>query len=94
MLYGSPISYNEPQYSYIGNLYIYVPGNENPIIVPNVTIFYALNEDYSNLTTISVISIELQSNGIIVVIAENEDYSALLSAEILYTDGASQILVA
>jgi len=93
MLYGSPIVYNQNNYSYSGNLYIYVPGNSNPIIVPEVSFFFAFNEDFSNLTTISVISIEIEGDSIITVIPENEDYTALLTAEVVYITGENEIAV-
>lgn len=93
MFYGSHINYNQSNYSYVGTLYIYVPGNPNPITVSNVSIFYATNEDYSNLTTITLVSLEIQSNAIITVIPENEDYTALLTAEVLYITGENEIAV-
>lgn len=93
MFYGSPIAYNEQGYSYTGTLYIYVPGNSNPIVVPNVSVFYAVTEDYSNLTTISVLSIEFEGDAIITVIPENEDYTALLTAEVVYLTGENELSV-
>lgn len=93
MIYNQPLSYGEPNFSYIGNLYIYVPGKSNPIIVSNVSVFYTLNQDYSNLTTISVLSVEIQNNAIITVIPEGEDYSALLTAEVIYITGENEIAV-
>lgn len=93
MFYGSPISYNQSGYSYTGTLYIYVPGNLNPITVSNVSVFYATNEDYSNLTTITLVSLEVQNNAIITVVPENEDYTALLTAEVIYITGENEIAV-
>lgn len=93
MLYGSPILYDQSGYSYTGTLYIYVPGNPNPITVSNVSVFYAINEDYSNLTTITLVSLEVQSSAIITVVPENEDYTALLTAEIIYITGENEIAV-
>jgi hypothetical protein len=93
MFYGSQIAYDQSNYSYTGTLYIYVPGNSNPIIVPNVSLFYATTEDYSNLTTISLISLEIQGEAIITVVPENEDYTALLTAEVLYLTGENEIAI-
>jgi len=93
MLYNDTIIYNQPNYSYLGTLLIYVPGNPNPITVSNVSIFYATNEDYSNLTTISLVSLEIQSSAIITVISEGEDYTALLTAEVIYITGENEIAV-
>jgi hypothetical protein len=70
-----------------------VPGNSNPITVSNVSVFYAINEDYSNLTTITLVSLEVQNNAIITVVPENEDYTALLTAEVIYITGANEIAV-
>lgn len=93
MFYGSQIGYDQPNYSYTGTLYVYVPGNANPIIVPNVSLFYQVPEDYSNLTTISLISFEIQGEAIITVVPENEDYTALLTAEVLYLTGENEIAI-
>jgi len=93
MLYNDTITYSQPNYSYLGTLYIYVPGNSNPIIVPNVSISFSANEDFSNLTTITLLSLEIQESAIITVIPENEDFTALLTAEIVYITGENEIAV-
>jgi hypothetical protein len=93
MLYNQPIAYNENNASYIGDLYIYVEGIQNPIIVNNITFFFPSNEDYSNFTTIEVISVNSQVEGLIIIEAYQSQVSALVNTEVIGIIGQTQITI-
>lgn len=93
MLYNQNISYNQPGINYIGSLIIKIASIPSPIVINNVKIVFGGDLDYSNLTTISVLSIEVQGDAVITVIPEYEDYTALLTAEVVYITGNTEISV-
>lgn len=80
MKYNDIISYNQPNVNYIGTLVINVPGISNPIIVHNVDIAIGVTEDFSNATTIGVVSYDLAPSGIITIEASLEQAYALANA--------------
>lgn len=92
MLYNQPVAYGS-NYTYSGTLVITAPSILNPIIVNNVTFFYPTNEDYSNFTTIAVVSIDRSADGIITVQALDEQVSALASASIIALTGEAEITI-
>lgn len=92
MLYNQPVAYDS-NYTYNGTLVITAPSILNPIIVNNVTFFYPTNEDYSNLTTIAVISIDTSVDGIITVEALDDQVSALASASVIAISGEAEITI-
>lgn len=81
MKYNDIISYNEPNINYVGTLVINVPGIINPIVVHNVNIAIGVIEDFSNLTTIGVVSYDLAPTGIITIEASAEQAYALAEAK-------------
>jgi len=83
MLYNSNLTYNNPNYLYTGILIIKAPSLINPIILNNVIVLYSLNEDYSNYTTIALMSIDTAPSGIVTLEVLDEDVSAILSATII-----------
>lgn len=80
MLYNSPISYAEPNIGYVGSLVISAPSLSNPIVLNNVGIIFGGLEDYSNYTTIAVISMDINSTGVVSIEVLDENVSALISA--------------
>lgn len=92
MIYNQPVNYNS-NYTYSGTLVINAPSILNPIIVNNVTFFYPTNEDFSNLTTIAVISIDTSAEGIITVQALDEQVAALASASVIAISGTAEIAI-
>lgn len=81
MQYNSSLEYNNAGINYIGSLVISVPGISNPIILNNIKIAFAGSQDYSNLTTIAVLSIDVTPSGIITIETVEENLSALTSVE-------------
>ena len=93
MLYNEAIAYNQANTIYSGDLYIYVEGIENPIIVNNISFFYASNQDYSNLTTISVISIDVSPEGRVSIEAYADQVNSLLATSVMGITGEAEISI-
>lgn len=93
MLYNDVISYNEPSYSYFGSLIVYAPSLSSPIILNNIAILIGGQEDYSNYSTITVISMDTSSTGVISIEVLDENISAIISAQtIALGDGEISII--
>jgi hypothetical protein len=92
MIYNQPIAYNS-NVTYSGVLVINAPSISSPIIVNNVTFFYPTNEDFSNLTTIAVVSIDTSIDGIITVQALDDQVTALASASVIAISGTAEITI-
>lgn len=93
MLYNDVISYNQPNYSYLGTLIIYAPSLSSPIILNNIAILIGGQEDYSNYTTIAVVSMEINPSGYVTVEVLDEDVSALISVESIAINNNSEIAI-
>jgi hypothetical protein len=93
MIYNEAITYDSPNVSYNGTLIIYADSLINPIVLNNITIFYASNEDYSNLTTIGVISMDISPQGIVSVEVLDKDVSAILSAQVISVGTPGEISI-
>lgn len=81
MLYDDTLSYNQPGVNYIGSLIIKVASIPLPIVLNNIKISFAGAADYSNKTTIAVLSIDVSASGIITIETVEENLSALTSIE-------------
>jgi len=93
MIYNEAIAYDSPNVSYSGTLIIYASSLINPIVLNNITIFYASNEDYSNLTTIGILSIDISPQGVVSVEVLDQYVSALSSAEVISVGVSGQISI-
>lgn len=93
MIYNEAIAYDSPNVSYSGTLIIYASSLINPIVLNNITVFYASNEDYSNLTTIGVLSIDISPQGVVSVEVLDQYVSALSSAEVISVGVSGQISI-
>jgi hypothetical protein len=93
MIYNEAITYDSPNVSYNGTLIIYANSLINPIVLNNITIFYSSNEDYSNLTTIGVISMDISPQGIVSVEVLDKDVSAILSAQVISVGTPGEISI-
>ena len=80
MLYDSPIAYAEPNIAYYGSLLITAPSLSAPITLNNIGIIFGGLEDYSNYTTVAVISMSVNSTGVVSLEVLDENVSALVSA--------------
>jgi len=93
MLYNDTIAYNQPNYSYLGTLIIYAPSLSSPIILNNIAILIGGQEDYSNYTTIAVVSMEINPSGYVTIEVLDEDVSALISVESIAINNNSEIAI-
>jgi len=90
MLYNDIITYNQSQVSYNGTLVINVAGQENPIILNSVTVFVGAEPDYSNATTIGLVTVDLRPTGIISIGATDEQAYAIASSSSIYLIPSSE----
>ena len=81
MLYTAPFSYNQPNISYLGSLTIKAPSLLSPITINNVTIILGGQEDFSNYTTLAVMSIDVNPTGDITIEVLDEQAYGLISVE-------------
>jgi hypothetical protein len=89
MLYNENISYNQPSLSYIGTVIINVLGISNPIIISNLNVAVSISQDYSNATTVAVISYDIYSEGILTIQATESQANAIIQVLASYDEGAS-----
>jgi hypothetical protein len=94
MLYDTSIIYNQPNYSYSGTLIIYAASLSSPIVLNNITILIGGQEDYSNYTTIALISMDISPSGIISVEVLNEDIAAIVSVQSIAIQGREISIIA
>jgi len=81
MLYNDTIEYNQPSANYIGSIVIKIASIPLPIILNNINIVFGGSVDYSNKTTIAVLSIDVAPSGIITIETVEDNLSALTSIE-------------
>lgn len=93
MLYNDTLSYSQPNYSYTGTLIIYAPSLSSPIILNNIAILIGGQEDYSNYTTIAVVSMEVNPSGYVTVEVLDQDVSALVSVQSIAINDNSEIAI-
>lgn len=93
MLYNQNLSYDQPNYSYIGTLVVYASGLSSPIVLNNIAILLSGQEDYSTYTTIAVVSMSVASTGVVSIEVLDENVSAIVSAQtIALGDGEISII--
>lgn len=94
MLYNEPgILYGTPGLSYVGTLILNVTGTISPIIIEEATIIFDLKEDYSNATTIGLISIDTDPYGIMTFSTTDSQANAILQAETIIVYPDSEVAV-
>ena len=93
MLYNTNITYNNPNYLYNGNLIITAQSLISPIILNNITVLYSLNEDYSNYTTIGVVSMDVSPSGILTLEVLDNDISAISSAQVIAIGPSGEVSI-
>jgi len=89
MLYNDLITYNQTNITYTGTIQINVPGISNPIILNNVTVVVSTEPDYSNATTLGIVTYDFAPTGILTIEANQDQAEAISSADILYINSAS-----
>lgn len=93
MQYNSNISYNQSGIFYTGTIHIFIQGISAPIIINGVSVALSKEEDYSNATTIGVISYDLAPSGILVIETTADQVSGISSVETLYIRPIGQATV-
>lgn len=89
MLYNDSLIYNQTNITYSGTVNINVPSIINTIILSNVTVVILTEPDFSNATTIGVVTYDFAPTGILTIEATAEQAEALVAAEIIYINSAS-----
>ena len=77
-MYNMGIAYSENNATYSGTIIIYAPSLNNPIILNNISITSVNQLNYSNYTTIAVLSIDTAPDGTITVSVIDQTASALI----------------
>jgi hypothetical protein len=80
MLYNDSITYSQSNISYFGSLVINIAGISNPITIGNINVIQVTGEDYSNYTTIGVMSIDFTSSGIMTIQVDSSQEAAVYQA--------------
>ena len=93
MLYNDLISYNQPGINFIGDIKIIVPGVSSPILIGGVKVFFASEIDYSNSTTLGVVTVVYSSSGSISLGTGQQSSTALVSYVVSETDSTAQISI-
>lgn len=91
MLYNENITYDQPGLSYVGTIIINVEGLLDPIIISNVNIAITTSQDYSNATTVAVLSYDIYPEGIITIQATQSQANALVEAVTSSGSGTAEI---
>jgi hypothetical protein len=89
MLYNANLTYSESGILYQGSLLISVSGISSPIFINNITIIIDPTDDYSNNTTIGIVSYGLKTTGIMSFEATNSQAEAISSAEVITLNSVS-----
>ena len=84
MKYNDLITYNHNNITYNGTIHINVPGLSNPIILNNITVVVATEPDYSNATTMGLVTFDLAPSGIMTIEATDEQAYAISESSTIY----------
>lgn len=90
MLYNENFTYNNANITYNGVLHINIPGISAPVILSNITVVFGGDIDYSNATTIGLITYDISSTGIITISATQDQAEAVSQSGIIYLVGESE----
>jgi hypothetical protein len=93
MLYNANLTYDNPNYTYVGNLIIKAQSLINPIVLNDILISFTLNEDYSNYTTIAVVSMDISPSGVVTLEVLDNDVSAISSAQVIAIGSAGEVSI-
>jgi len=94
MLYNDTITYSQPNYSYLGTLIIYAPSLSSPIVLNDINIHIGGGqEDYSNYTTIAIVSMDVSPSGLVTIEVLDQDLSALVSVQSIAILSDSEVYI-
>jgi hypothetical protein len=89
MLYNDNITYNQPSINYVGTIIINIPGVSNPIVLSNINVAVSTSQDYSNATTVAVISYDIYSEGILTIQATESQANAIVQVIASFDEAGS-----
>lgn len=93
MLYNDLFSYNQSGVTFNGTLQINVPGIENPIILNDISIYFTDKTDYSNATTVGVVTVNYVSTGLIVIEATMDQAEAISQSSVISLSQSSEVSI-
>jgi hypothetical protein len=83
MLYNNSLSYNSSGILYTGSLLISVPGIYDPILINNITIIIDPVEDYSNNTTIGIVTYDISATGVMSFQTTESQAEAIVGSQVI-----------
>lgn len=89
MLYNDIITYNQTNITYTGTVQINVPGISNPIILSDILVVVSTEPDYSNATTIGIVTYDFAPTGEIIIEATQDQAEAIVQAQVLLINSVS-----
>jgi hypothetical protein len=89
MLYNANITYSEAGILYEGSLLISVSGISSPILINNIRIIIDPLNDYSNNTSIGVVSYNLTPTGVMSFETTDFQAEAITTSEIITLNSVS-----
>lgn len=94
MKYNEALAYNHPNHSYSGTLIIYAASLSSPIVLNGINIqIGGGQEDYSNYTTIAVVSMDVSPSGLVTIEVLDQDLSALVSVQSIAILSDSEVYI-
>lgn len=93
MLYNDSISYNQPGVSFLGNVTISIPGLSVPILIGQINVFFSKDIDYSNNTTLGIVTVSYAPSGVISLENAYDIGSAIVSYSISRTEPVAEISI-
>jgi hypothetical protein len=87
--YNSGLSYNEQHFIYSGSLVISAPSLPYPVLIGDVTVLVNPLEDYSNFTSVGIVSYDFVPTGVISIQATDSQYQAITNSSILILNTSS-----
>lgn len=90
MLYNDLITYNQTNITYNGTIKINVPGISDPIILGGITVFVSTEPDYSNATTVGLVTYDFAPTGILTLETTEDQAFAISQASAIYLVPSSE----
>ena len=87
--YNSAIAYNEQHFVYNGTLIISAPSLPHPITIGGVTVVVNPTQDYSNSTSVGIVSYDIMPTGIISIEATDSQYEAIVDSTLFILNTTS-----
>jgi hypothetical protein len=91
MLYNDSIAYSQSGVSFIGTVQINVSGISSPIILNNISVYLFGNEDYSNSTTVGLVTLNYVSAGYVIIEATADQAEAISQSSSIILNSTSEI---